>query len=139
MSTGSPIVAHAVAAGDLEMAFVNPSGALTQAYLGKGLFDKPLPLRVVTSYPSWDRFCVVAHERTGIRSLADLKERRGPLRISVREDPTHSTRVLTNQLLPLYGYTMNDLEAWGATFQRVGPPSDERRIAALKAGDMLRT
>ncbi len=136
MSTGSPIVAHAVVAGDIEMAFVNPSGALTQAYLGKGLFDKPLPLRVVTSYPSWDRFVVMVHERTGIRSLADLKERRAPLRISVREDPTHSTRVLTDQLLPLYGYTMNDLESWGATFQRVGPPSDERRLAALRAGEI---
>lgn len=136
MSTGSPIVAHAVVAGDIEMAFVNPSGALTQAYRGKGLFTKPLPVRVVCSYPSWDRFIVTAHERTEIRSLADLKDRRGPLRVSMREDPTHSTRVLMDQLLPLYGFSLRDLESWGATFQGVGPPSDDRRLASFRAGEI---
>jgi len=34
MATGSPILAHEVAAGGLEMAFVNPSAFLTQAYRG---------------------------------------------------------------------------------------------------------
>ena len=34
MSTGSPIIAHAVAEGDLEMSMVNPSAFLTQAYQG---------------------------------------------------------------------------------------------------------
>ncbi len=50
MSTGSPILAHAVARGKLEMAMVNPSGFLTQAYLGTGLFPEPLPVRVVANY-----------------------------------------------------------------------------------------
>ncbi len=134
--TGSPIVAHAVAAGDVDMAFVNPSGGLTQAYRGKGLFNRPLPLRVVFSYPSWDRFVVTVHERTGIRSLADLKEKRPKLRVSVREDPTHSTRVLTDQLLAQYGYSLADMESWGCTFQGVGPPSDDRRLAAMRAGEV---
>jgi len=69
-------------------------------------------------------------------ALADVKERRGPLRMSIREDPTHSTRVLTDQLLPLYGFTLADMESWGTTFQGVGPPSDERRLAALRAGEI---
>lgn len=33
-STGSPVLARSVARGDLEFAFVNPSGLLTQAYRG---------------------------------------------------------------------------------------------------------
>ena len=37
MSTGSPILAHAVCRGDLEASMVNPSGFLTQAYRGTGL------------------------------------------------------------------------------------------------------
>src|SRR5215469_7389113 len=37
-STGSPILARAVARGEVDFAFVNPSGALTQAYRGTGLF-----------------------------------------------------------------------------------------------------
>ncbi|MBV9577465.1 MAG: hypothetical protein JO057_02625, partial [Chloroflexi bacterium] len=38
MAPGSPILSHAVARGELDMAFVNPSGLLTQAYRGTGLY-----------------------------------------------------------------------------------------------------
>src|SRR5450830_625901 len=54
MATGSPILAHAVVAGTLDMAMVNPSALLTQAYRGVGLFPEALPLRVVAVYPTWD-------------------------------------------------------------------------------------
>ena len=47
MATGSAVLAHAVVRGELEMAIVNPSGLLTQAYRGEGLFAEPLPVRVV--------------------------------------------------------------------------------------------
>ena len=47
MATGSPALAHDVVGGGLEMAFVNPSGCLTQAYRGTGMFSEPLPVRVV--------------------------------------------------------------------------------------------
>ena len=38
MSTGSPILAHAVCRNELEAALINPSGLLTQAYRGSGCF-----------------------------------------------------------------------------------------------------
>src|SRR5207237_9769723 len=94
MSCGSPILAHAVARGELEAAIVNPSAMLTQAVRGTGLFAAPLPLCIVANYPSWDRFAFIVHPRAGIKSLADVKAKRMPLRISTREDPTHSTRDL---------------------------------------------
>jgi len=72
MSSGSPILAHAVVRGDLEMAIVNPSGMLTQAYRGTGLFSEPLPVRVVANYPSWDRFACLIHPRTGLTSLSQI-------------------------------------------------------------------
>ena len=99
MATGSPILAHDVAAGGIEAAMVNPSAFLTQAYRGVGLFAHPLPLRIVASYPSYDRFVFMVHPRTGIRSLADIRDRRFPLHVSVKEDPTHSTRVFIDQAL----------------------------------------
>ena len=136
MAPGSPILSHAVVRGDLDLAFVNPSALLTQAYRGTGLYSQPLPVRVIASYPSWDRFVVAVHPRLGIRSLADLKEKRLAARISVREDATHSTRVLVDQLLPLYGFSLADLESWGCTLQLVGPPNDARRSAALQNGEL---
>jgi len=134
MSSGSPILAHAVVRGEIEMAFVNPSGCLTQAYRGKGLFSEPLPVRVVANYPSWDRYIHCIHPRTGITSLEQIKEKRYPLRLSVREDPTHSTRVLLNQTLPLLGFTLDDLLSWGGSLQTNGGPGDERRLRALEEG-----
>ncbi|HZT05745.1 MAG TPA: TAXI family TRAP transporter solute-binding subunit [Chloroflexota bacterium] len=136
MATGSPLLAHAVAKGEIEMAFVNPSGLLTQAYRGTGVFSEPLPVRVVASYPSWDRCVFLVHPRTGITALGQIAERKPALRISIREEKAHSTRVLTDQLLALYGISLKDLESWGATFQEVGPPGDMRRVNALKAEEI---
>jgi TRAP transporter TAXI family solute receptor len=134
MSTGSPILARAVCSGELEIAMVNPSGFLTQAYRGTGLFFEPLPVRVLATYPSWDRYVHVIHPRTGLKSLADLKEKKYPLRLSIREDATHSTRVLLDQTLAAYGMLLKDIESWGGSFQLNGGPGDKRRLEALRAG-----
>jgi hypothetical protein len=69
-----------------------------------------------------------------MRSLQEVKERKYPLRVSIREDPTHSTRVLIDQLLPMYGFTLDELLSWGGTLQLNGPPMDRRRLAAIREG-----
>jgi TRAP-type uncharacterized transport system substrate-binding protein len=136
MATGSPVLAHAVARKELELAVVNPSAMLTQAYRGKGLFSEPLPLRIVANYPSWDRFAFLVHPRTGIASLEEIKARRFPLRLSTREDPTHSTRNLIDQTLAVYGFSIAELERWGGSLQLNGGPGDRRRLEALAAGSI---
>ena len=136
ISTGSGDLARAVVRGDLEMAVVNPSGMLTQAYRGTGLFSEPLPVRVVANYPSWDRFACLLHRRTGLTSIAQIKEKRYPLRLSVREDETHSTRVLVDQMLSFYGFTLADIVSWGGKLCLVGGPGDKRRLAALENGEI---
>ncbi len=134
MSPGSPALAHGICRGELDAAFVNPSALLTQAYIGKGLFSAPLPVRALAVYPSWDRFVMAVRPGSGITSLADLADR--PVRVSIREDATHSTRVLLNQMLPLYGFTLADIETRGGSFQLNGPPGDPRRLAAIKEGSV---
>jgi TRAP-type uncharacterized transport system substrate-binding protein len=134
MAPGSPTLSHAVARGELDMAFVNPSALLTQAYRGTGLYREPLPLRVIASYPSWDRFVIAARRRLGFTTLADVARGRRPLRISIREDATHSTRVLIDQLLPMYGFELQSFTTWGGTQQLNGPPHDRRRLAEIQGG-----
>jgi TRAP-type uncharacterized transport system substrate-binding protein len=134
LSPGSPDLAHAVAAGELDGAFVNPSALLTQAYRGVGLFSEPLPVRILAVYPSWDRFMVLVNPKSGITSLAQIKEKQLPVRISIREDVTHSTRVLIDQFLPMYGFRLKDVEAWGGGFQLNGGPADRRRLDAITEG-----
>lgn len=136
VATGSAILAEGVVGGDVEMAFVNPSALLTQAYRGTGLFPEALPVRVIASYPSWDRYVCVLHPRTGLRSLAEIKERRCPLRVSIRQDPTHSTRVLIDQMLEVAGFSIDDLVSWGGSLQLVGGPGDQRRLDAVAAHEV---
>jgi len=136
MATGSPILAHAVAKGTLEMAFVNPSALLTQAYRGVGLFKKPLPLRVVGVWPTLDWFVFSVKKSLGFRTLADIKKARYPLQVSVKEDVTHSTRVLTEQVLALYGFSLADIEAWGGKLHMSGSPSDKRRMEPMHSGTL---
>jgi TRAP-type uncharacterized transport system substrate-binding protein len=136
MSPGSPILSHAVVRGELDAAFVNPSALLTQAYRGTGLYKEPLPVRVIASYPSWDRFVIMVHPRLGVTSLAEINEKRPALRISVREDPTHSTLVLLEQLLPMYGFTLDEMVSWGGSLQLNGPPNDDRRQTGIRDGSI---
>jgi TRAP-type uncharacterized transport system substrate-binding protein len=137
MASGSAILAKEVARGDgVDCAFVNPSALLTQAYRGVGLFKRPLPVRIIASYPSWDRFVFAIHPRSGIRSVADIKAKRYPLRVSVREDPTHSTLVLIDQAFALHGFTLKDIESWGGRLILCGGPSDIRRLQPLARGDI---
>src|SRR5947207_1742955 len=137
MSCGSPILAHAVARGELEAAIVNPSAMLTQAVRGKGLFSAPLPLCIVANYPSWDRFAFIVHPKAGVSSLADIKAKRMPLRISTREDATHSTRDFINQVLGIYGFSLKDVEGWGGSLQLNGGPGDKRRLQAIRVGAVV--
>jgi hypothetical protein len=125
LASGSAIMAHDVVAGNIDMAFVNPSGLLTQAYRGVGLFDKKLPVRIVANYPSWDQFAIVAHRRTGLKTVQDIKDSKYPLKISVREDPTHSTLVLIDQIFASYGFSLKDLVGWGGKLMLTGSPKHE--------------
>ena len=136
MATGSPILAHDVANGHLEMAMVNPSGLLTQAYRGVGMFDKPLPLRAIGVYPTWDWFIFVVNPKTGIKSLWDIKKQQYPLHVSVKEDVTHSTRVMIDQVLGFYGYSLADIISWGGKLNVTGAPADPRRMTLLPDGKL---
>lgn len=136
LATGSAIMAKAVARGDVDLAFVNPSALLTQAYRGTGLFDTALPLRIVANYPSIDRFVIAIREKLGFTSLHDIRTAKYPLQMSLREDPTHSTHVLVNQLLSYYGMTLEEILSWGGRIHPAGPPSDKRRLRGLQDGTL---
>lgn len=136
LATGSAIIAKSVARGDIDMAFVNPSAMLTQAYRGVGLFSEKLPVRIVGNYPSWDRFVMAIRKSLGFRSLADVVKAKHPLKLSIREDPTHSTLVLIAEILEYYGTTLAEIESWGGKFQYVGGPYSQVRLDGMRDGSL---
>ncbi len=134
LASGSAIMAHDVVKGEIDMAFINPSALITQAYRGVGLFDKKLPIRIVCSYPSWDSFVMAVHPRTGLKTVADLKAKQYPLKISVREDPTHSTLVLVEQIFNHHGFGIKDVLSWGGELVTTGAPMGPNRMNRIKDG-----
>ena len=134
LASGSAIMAHDVVKGEIDMAFINPSALITQAYRGVGLFDKKLPIRIVCSYPSWDSFVMVVHPRTGLKTVADIKAKQYPLKISVREDPTHSTLVLIEQIFNHHGFGIKDMLGWGGELVTTGAPMGPNSMNRIKDG-----
>ena len=137
LATGSAILAHAVAKGDIDMAFVNPSAMLTQAYRGVGLFTEQLPLRIIGSYPELrslrhrdarePRLPVARRRQGGPVSAEDL-DPRGPDALDARADRA-AVRGLRHDV-------STTSTSWGGTIQRVGGPARKQRLDGLRAGTL---
>jgi TRAP-type uncharacterized transport system substrate-binding protein len=130
---------RAVAAGKLSLAWLNASVALTLAYRGKGPFTKPLPLRTIAVFPSYDVMGFAVHESTGITSLSQIKKQRIPLRLStgritqqaLRENTTMFT---VTAVMRAAGFALADLRRWGGKIHSVPRPSDPARQAVIRDG-----
>src|SRR3989442_13728592 len=73
---------RAVAEGKISLAWINPSVAATLAFKGKGLFSRPLAIRSIAVFPSYDVMAFAVHESTGMASLAQIRKERIPLSLS---------------------------------------------------------
>ncbi|HZT08526.1 MAG TPA: TAXI family TRAP transporter solute-binding subunit [Chloroflexota bacterium] len=135
-AAGPPDVAFAVARRDLDLAALNPSPFLTMAYRGTGPFPQPLPLRALAIMPSWDRMAFAVAERTGITSFDQIRERKPPLRISLRENPAHATRFVIDQVLSAAGISLRDIEAWGGRLEYTNTPSEASRMDGVRSGTL---
>src|SRR5439155_3229459 len=109
---------------------------LAMAYRGVGPFTEPLPLRTIATFPSWDRMGFAISRRTGIESLAELGDRRYPLRVSVRGLETDTTRFVVDEVLATLGFSLRDIESWGGSIHRAGTPGDRSRLAGAEDGSV---
>jgi TRAP-type uncharacterized transport system substrate-binding protein len=115
-----------VARGEVQLATINPGGPLGLALNGKGPFPEPIPLRAIAVIPSYDAFVFVVNERTGLRSLADIRDQRYPLKVSVRAQRDHANHFYTREILKAYGFSLDDVVAWGGEVRYdTDPPRGE--------------
>lgn len=131
-----PNAAEAVLSGQIDLGVFNPSAYLTMAYRGTGPYPQPLPLRAIGVMPSLDWQVFAVSERFGLKSVAEIGERRLPLRISVRADPRNSTRFVVDEVLADYGFSLADIERWGGSLQLVGGPREPARIEEMRSGTL---
>ncbi|MGH7768981.1 MAG: TAXI family TRAP transporter solute-binding subunit [Candidatus Binatia bacterium] len=119
---------HEVVRREVDIAIINPSGVLTMAYLGKGPFSAPAPLRAITVIPSRDWLGFAVTEASGITSLADIKARHYPLRVSLRGQMDHTVHLYTDALFNAYGFSRDEILKWGGriSYDPYLPYRDER-------------
>jgi TRAP-type uncharacterized transport system substrate-binding protein len=137
-ATGSFPEIIGVAQGAYSLAWINPSAVVTMAYRGKGVFKKPLPLRTIATFPSFDVMGFAVHESTGVTSLAQIRRDRIPLRVSTGFVPKNdlvgsATMFTVSATLKAAGFTLADIKKWGGEIHSVPRPSDPRRRAAIEA------
>ena len=130
---------RAVAQGKITLAWINPSVAATLAFKGKGPFSKPLPLRTLAVFPSYDVIGFAVHVSTGVTSLAQIREKKIPLRLSTGQTTkralVHSPTMFTvKAVMEAARFTLADIKKWGGKIQSVSRPSHPDRRAAIENG-----
>ena len=133
----SPAAIEQVARGELQVAIINPSAPLALALRGKGPFKSPIPLRAITVIPAPDQLAFAVSERTGLQSLRDIRDRRYPLRISIRGQMDHSLHLVVKEVLSAAGFSFDDVISWGGQIRYdVGLPKSPNRLGAVQRGEV---
>ncbi len=131
----TPDAIDEVAQGKSDIAIINPAGPLSLAFKGTGRYKEPIPLRIITVIPSLDQFVFAVHESTGLKSLSDLKERRFPLRVSLRDQRNHSDHFHINHVFSLLGFSLDDINSWGGKVRYDPGIPGATRIGIVERGE----
>jgi TRAP-type uncharacterized transport system substrate-binding protein len=136
-ASDSPATIHEVAAGKVQFAIINPSMILKLAALGSAPFTEPIPLRVIAVLPSLDQMLFAVKRETGLKSFREIRERKYPLRISLRGQSDHSLHVIVDHALKAAGFTLDDIVSWGGEVRYdAGMAYGSNRIGAMQRGEI---
>jgi TRAP-type uncharacterized transport system substrate-binding protein len=131
----APSAVDAVASGEADVAIVNPGAVLAMARRGAGPFTTAVPVCALYVISQFDQLGFAVSGSTGLRSLREIKERRYPLRISLRGQFDHSVHLLVNLVLSQMGFTLDDIVEWGGelTYEDRIPPF---RLPLVERGEI---
>ena len=136
-ASDGPAAIDQVARGEVQLAIINPAGFLALAARGTGPFAAPIPLRAITIIPSPDQLAFAVTERTGLKSLREVRERRCPLRISLRGQKDHALHPVVNAVFAAAGFSLVDIRAWGGQVRYDdGLPQTDNRLGAVARGEV---
>jgi NMT1-like family len=132
-----PAAIDEVARGEVQVAIINPAGYLALAVRGTGSFAAPIPLRAITVIPSPDQLAFAVTERTGLTSLREIRERRFPLRVSMRGQRDHALHPIVKEVLAAAGFSLDDIVSWGGQVRYDdGLPQTDNRLGAVARGEV---
>jgi TRAP-type uncharacterized transport system substrate-binding protein len=133
----SPATIHDVAAGKVQFAIINPGMILKLAALGSAPFSEAIPLRIIAVLPSLDQMVFAVKGETGLKSFSDIRERKFPLKVSLRAQSDHALQVIVKHVCAAAGFTLDDIVAWGGQVRYdAGMAYGPNRIGAVHRGDI---
>ena len=133
----SPAAIAQVASGEVQVAMINPAGPLALALRGKGPFREPIALRAIAVVPSPDQLAFAVTKQTAVQSLREVRERRLPLRVSIRGQMDHSLHLVVKEVLSAAGFSLDDIVSWGGQVRYdPGLPRGSNRLGAVARGEV---
>jgi len=136
-ASDAPNSIDAVVSGEADIAICNPGAVLAMALRGTGPFKEPIPVRAIFVLPQFDQFAFAVKADTALRSIADIRDRRYPLRVSLRGQRDHSVHLVASQVLEVYGFSFEDIERWGGEVRYDDEfPNGPNRIGAVARGEV---
>jgi hypothetical protein len=121
----------------VQLAISNPAGYLALAVRGTGPFKTPIPLRAITVIPSPDQLAFAVTEKTGLKSFAEIRERRYPLRVSMRGQRDHALHPIVKEVLAAARFSLDDIVSWGGQVRYDdGLPMKDNRLGAMQRGEV---
>ena len=133
----NPEVIEEVDRGEVHIATLNPAAPLSLAYRGCGPFKGPIAVRAIAIIPSFDQLAFAVAEKTGLKSLSDVVERRYPLRVSLRGQKSHSVHFVLKEVLARAGFSLEDIISWGGEVRYdEGLPDAPNRLGAIERGEI---
>ena len=140
IASDGPAALDMVARGEMQLAISNPAMYLALALRGAGPYRTPIALRAITVIPSPDQLAFAVTEKTGLKTFADVRERRYPLRVSMRGQKDHALHPIINEVLATAGFSLDDIVSWGGQIRYDdGLPTKSNRFGAMQSGavDMI--
>ena len=120
---------------EADLAFLNPSPVSYMALNGLTPYAEKIDIRNLAVFPSWDKIAFAVRRDLGVRSLEEIGERRLPLRLSTRgQGPEGTTEFTIRRVLELCGWSLDDVEQWGGSMDKVPVPSHPRRMEGIEQG-----
>jgi len=115
----------------------NPAVYLALAMRGTGPFAAPIALRAITVIPSPDQLAFAVTERTGLKSFHEIRERRYPLRVSMRGQKDHALHPIVSEVFAAAGFSFDDIVSWGGQVRYDdGLPMKSHRFGAMQNGEV---
>jgi TRAP-type uncharacterized transport system substrate-binding protein len=137
IASDGPAAIDLVARGEMQLAISNPAMYPALAVRGTGPYKAPIPLRAITIIPSPDQLAFAVTDKTGLKSLHEVRERRYPLRVSMRGQKDHALHPVIDEVLAAAGFSLDDILSWGGQVRYDdGLPMKSNRMGAMLRGEV---